>query len=146
MGSRLLGQWLMTPLIEVDDISARHEAVEELVENGTLRSHIRDSLKGVFDLQRLIARVATGRVSPRDLSSISQTLAKVPSLKAKLSDRKSKLLNGLESELDLCAELRGELEQALIEACPPHLRDGNCLLYTSPSPRDLSTSRMPSSA
>ena len=125
MGSRLLGQWLMTPLIEVDDISARHEAVEELVENGTLRSHIRDSLKGVFDLQRLIARVATGRVSPRDLSSISQTLAKVPSLKAKLSDRKSKLLNGLESELDLCAELRGELEQALIEACPPHLRDGN---------------------
>ena len=125
MGSRLLGQWLMTPLVEIDDIAARHEAVEELVKNGTLRSHIRDSLKGVFDLQRLIARVATGRVSPRDLSSIAQTLAKVPSLKAKLTDRKSKLLNGLESELDLCAELRGELDQALIESCPPHVRDGN---------------------
>ncbi len=125
MGSRLLGQWLMTPLVEIDDIAARHEAVEELVKNGTLRSHIRDSLKGVFDLQRLIARVATGRVSPRDLSSIAQTLANVPSLKAKLTDRKSKLLNGLESELDLCAELRGELDQALIESCPPHVRDGN---------------------
>jgi DNA mismatch repair protein MutS len=125
MGSRLLGQWLMTPLVEIDDIVARHEAVAELVENGTLRSHIRDSLKGVFDLQRLIARVATGRVSPRDLSSIAQTLAKVPAIKAKLTDRKSKLLNGLESELDLCAELRGELDQALIESCPPHVRDGN---------------------
>jgi DNA mismatch repair protein MutS len=125
MGSRLLGQWLMTPLVELDGIVERHEAVAELVENGTLRSQIRESLKGVFDLQRLISRVATGRVSPRDLSSIGQTLSKVPSIKAKLSERKSKLLNGLEAELDLCAELRAELDLALIESCPPHLRDGN---------------------
>ena len=106
MGSRLLGQWLMTPLVDIEQIRSRHEAVAELVDNGTLRSQIRDSLKGVFDLQRLIARVATGRVSPRDLSSIAQTLGKIPTIKAKLSARKSKLLNGLESELDLCAELR----------------------------------------
>ncbi len=125
MGSRLLGQWLTTPLLRAEDIESRHEAVEELVSDASLRSHIRESLKGVFDLERLIARVATGRVSPRDLGSISQTLAKVPALKAKLADRKSGLLNELESELDFCAELRRELDQALIESCPPHVRDGN---------------------
>jgi len=125
MGSRLLGQWLMAPLLNIEEVVARHEAVAELVENGTLRSQIRDCLKGVFDLQRLIAKVATGRVSPRDLSSITQTLAMVPSLKAKLSNRKSRLLNGLEAELDLCVELRAELEQSLVDSCPANLRDGN---------------------
>ena len=125
MGSRLLGQWLTTPLVDLDAVVARHEAVAELVENGTLRSQIRDIFKGVYDLERLIARVATGRVSPRELSSITQTLAVVPALKAKLSDRKSELLNGLEVELDLCEELRSELDQALNETCPAHMREGN---------------------
>lgn len=125
MGSRLLGQWLMAPLVDIDKVVARHEAVAELVENGTLRSQIRDCLKGVFDLQRLIAKVATGRVSPRDLSSITQTLAMVPGLKAKLSERKSRLLNGLEAELDLCVELRSELDQSLVDSCPANLREGN---------------------
>ena len=125
MGSRLLGQWLTNPLIDIEEIQGRSEAVKELVENGALRASVRDSLKGVFDLQRLIARVATGRVSPRDLSAVVQTLAKVPSLKAKLTERKSKLLNEMESEFDLCVELRSELEQALVDSCPPNLRDGN---------------------
>ncbi|WP_075086217.1 DNA mismatch repair protein MutS [Mariniblastus fucicola] len=125
MGSRLLGQWLTTPLVDIEQVRSRHEAVRELVDNGTLRSQIRECFKGIFDLERLIAKVATGRVSPRDLSGIGQTLGKIPLIKAKLTDRKSKLLNSLEAELDLCAELRAELEQALIEACPPHLRDGN---------------------
>ena len=125
MGSRLLGRWLTSPLVDLDAVVVRHEAVEELVKTGTLRSQIRDVLKGVFDLERLIARVATGRVSPRDLSSINQTLSIVPALKAKLTDRKSELLNGLQVELDLCEELRAELDQALAESCPAHLRDGN---------------------
>jgi DNA mismatch repair protein MutS len=125
MGSRLLGQWFTTPLIELDQIRSRHEAVGELAGNQKLRTDIREYLKGVYDLQRLLARVATGRTSPRDLSYIGQTLGKIPALRETLSDCQSSLLTKLKSELDPCTDLRKELELALVDDCPAQAKDGN---------------------
>ena len=125
MGSRLLGEWLANPLTELESVSYRQDAVQEFCDQQSLRNEIRNYLKGVFDLQRLLARVAAGRSSPRDLENISKTLAAIPSLKAKLADRKSRWLQQLESDLDLCADLRAELENALADPCPVQLKDGN---------------------
>ncbi len=125
MGSRLLGQWLLAPLIDVEKIGQRHDAVAELRADSPVRSQVRDALKGIHDLQRLIAKIATGRVSPRDLKGIALTLSQLPDLKLHLADSKSPLLVSLTRELDPCSELCDELEQALIESCPPHTRDGN---------------------
>ena len=124
MGSRLLGEWMTNPLNDLGQVNLRHDAVEELTKNQSLRNDLREYLKGVFDLQRLLARVASGRSSPRDLSYISKTLAAVPALKAKLAGRKSRFLQQLEADLDLCAELRAELERALADPCPGLARDG----------------------
>ena len=124
MGSRLLGQWLTSPLTGLEQIERRHDTVEELVKEQKLRGDLQEFLKEVFDLQRLLARVASGRASPRDLSCISKTLATLPSLKAKLTGRKSRWLQQLEADLDLCAELRGQLERALIDPCPAQTKDG----------------------
>ena len=128
MGSRLLGQWLLAPLNCIEKINGRHEAVAEIHGDSSVRSRVRESLKGIHDLQRLIAKVATGRVSPRDLSSIAQTLSKLPELKERLESCTSGLLVSLRNELDPCNELCEELEQALVDACPPHTRDGNFIL------------------
>ena len=124
MGSRLLGQWLCNPLTSLEEIQRRHDTVEELCKEQKLRGELREFLKEVFDLQRLLARVAAGRASPRDLSCISKTLATLPSLKAKLTGRKSQWLQQLEADLDLCAELRGQLERALVDPCPAQTKDG----------------------
>lgn len=124
MGSRLLGQWLTNPLTSLEEIQRRHDTVDELGKEQKLRGELRDFLKEVFDLQRLLARVAAGRASPRDLSCISKTLATLPSLKAKLTGRKSQWLQQLEADLDLCAELRGQLERALVDPCPAQIKDG----------------------
>ncbi len=124
MGSRLLGQWLTGPLTSLEQIKRRHDTVEELCDKQKLRGEIQSFLKEVFDLQRLLARVASGRASPRDLSCISKTLATLPSLKAKLTGRKSNWLQELETDIDLCAELRGQLERALIDPCPAQTKDG----------------------
>ena len=124
MGSRLLGQWLSNPLTSLEEIQRRHDTVEELCKEQKLRGELRDFLKEVFDLQRLLARVASGRATPRDLSCISKTLATLPSLKAKLTGRKSRWLQQLEADLDLCAELRGQLERALVDPCPAQIKDG----------------------
>jgi len=124
MGSRLLADWLANPLTNVAAIIQRLNAVEELIGDDSLRSSLREQLKGVYDLQRLIARVTTGRASPRDLSFVARTLSKLPKVKAKLTARKSELLGEFEEQIDLCPEVQDTLVRALIEDCPLLSRDG----------------------
>jgi DNA mismatch repair protein MutS len=124
MGARLLGEWLANPLTETPAVAARLDAVEELMGDTGLRSQIRDYLRGVYDLERLLARVTTGRASPRDLSFIGRTLGTLPKLKAKLTARRSELLGRLEADLDLCPDVRSKLESGLIGDCPLNARDG----------------------
>jgi DNA mismatch repair protein MutS len=88
LGSRLLADWLANPLTSVDAITARLDAVERLAGDGGLRDVLRSELRGVYDLERLLARVATGRASPRDLSCVAKTLARLPTLKASLAGSK----------------------------------------------------------
>ncbi len=124
MGSRKLGSWLTNPLTSLEQVHLRHDAVEELTEEQSLRTDLQSYLKDVFDLQRLLARVATGRASPRDLSCISKTLAAVPLVQAKLSGSRSRWLQQLEADLDRCADLRSQLDCALIDPCPAQIKDG----------------------
>jgi DNA mismatch repair protein MutS len=124
MGSRLMSQWVANPLTDLNAIDARLDSVTELVNDAGLLAGVRESLKGLFDVERLLARVTTGRASPRDLSCLARTLRALPALKAKLTARKSERLNTLESALDLCPELRARLDTALVEDCPLVSREG----------------------
>jgi DNA mismatch repair protein MutS len=124
LGARLLADWLAAPLVDVDAINARLDAVGELVTDPTLAASVRESLAEIYDVQRLLARVTTGRASPRDLSFVGRTLSILPKVKAKLTGRASSLLQELEARLDLCADVRGPLEQALVDECPLVARDG----------------------
>jgi DNA mismatch repair protein MutS len=124
MGARLLSEWIASPLTNLAAINARLDAVEELVDAPVLARELRDSLRRIQDVERLVARVATGRASPRDLAGVTRTLRALPTLKAKLTARRSALLNRLEGELDLCPDLRGKLDTALEEDCPLATRDG----------------------
>ncbi|QDU76424.1 DNA mismatch repair protein MutS [Bremerella volcania] len=124
MGSRLMADWLGSPLASVQPICERHDAVEELKNDLTLSEALGDALAGVYDLQRLLTRVTTGRASPRDLSFVGRTLAKLPRIKAKVTSRKSKLLGEIEGQIDLCPEVHDKLAAALIEDCPLTTADG----------------------
>ncbi|MGA2060627.1 MAG: DNA mismatch repair protein MutS [Thermoguttaceae bacterium] len=124
MGSRLLAQWLANPLTDAALLRARHEAVDELVADASLCAELDETLRRVYDVERLLARVTTGRASPRDLGFLGRTLRSLPGLKAKLAARKSPLINELEAGIDLCVELRGKLDAGLIDDCPLSSRDG----------------------
>lgn len=124
LGARLLGDWLRRPLTDVAEINARLDAVAELVEQSATAAALRESLGDVYDLERLISRVTTGRASPRDLSCIARTLAGLPKVKAKLTGRSSPRLNEIESRIDLCPDIRSRLEAALADDCPLTARDG----------------------
>ena len=125
MGSRLLADWIAAPLIDPVVIQSRLDAVEELGSHSQLRADIRATLKQMFDLTRLMGRIATGRTGPRDLQQVARTLAHLPKLKARLCDRKPELLSFIEAHLHLCPELRSKLENALDDECPLSAADGN---------------------
>jgi len=124
MGSRLLADWLANPLTDREAIQARLDAVEELLGDASLAQDLRSQLREVYDLQRLLARVTTGRASPRDLTFIGRTLRGLPRTKARLAERRSGLLRQMETELDLCPDLRARLEAALEDDCPLTAREG----------------------
>ncbi len=119
LGSRLLADWLANPLTKLDAINARLDAVARLVEDGALRDALREELRGIYDLERLLARVATGRASPRDLSFVARTLAKLPKLKGILarSASEGEPLTGTESVARSPRPLVGALNDA-IDLCP----------------------------
>ena len=124
MGSRELADWLANPLTDVDSIDGRLDAVGELLGDLVLCRGLRDQLAGVYDMQRLLARVTTGRASPRDLSFIGHTLKLLPGVKTQLDSCGSSLLRRLEAEIDLCPEIGEELNRALQDECPLSTRDG----------------------
>ena len=73
MGSRLLADWVANPLCEPAAIDARLDAVEELVQSSALGDQLHDALRGVYDMERLLARVTTLRASPRDLKFVGRS-------------------------------------------------------------------------
>jgi DNA mismatch repair ATPase MutS len=79
-------------LTDVTAINARIDAVDELVTNATVTSQLRETLRQIYDIQRLLSRVTTGRASPRDLAFVGRTLACLPKVKAKLTGRTGALL------------------------------------------------------
>jgi len=127
MGARLLHDWLLAPLAERAAITARLDAVAELLRDQTMRRDLRETLTGVADLQRLTARASTGSASPRDLSAVGRTLALLPQVKAHLTGCASALLRDLQSRLEVCPELREALENALVPDPPINAREGGII-------------------
>jgi DNA mismatch repair protein MutS len=127
MGARLLQEWIVAPLADHAAIDARLDAVAELKEEHALRQELRARLSEGFDLQRLTARVSTGRASPRDLAAVGRTLALLPKIKAKVTARRAALLRDLESRLELCPDLREAIESALVEAPPLSAKEGGVI-------------------
>ena len=127
MGARLLSEWLTSPLTSPERIAERLDAVEELFTQSILRGDLRTMLSQSYDLERLAARVGTGRATPRDLVALARTLALLPKVKARLTARVSKRLNQLEAALELCPEIRAEIEAALVDDPPLAIKEGGLI-------------------
>ena len=124
MGSRLLASWLAYPLTDIAQITARQDGVEELVGQSELREFIRRQFRSVFDLPRIVTRLAQRRVSPRDLISIRKTLEILPELKSRLEGCSASLLNVYGSQIFPLEELADELRRALGDETPLNFREG----------------------
>ncbi len=121
MGSRLLKKWLEKPLIHVEDIQERQKAVTWMVNDFQLREKLKNSLTGIYDMERLIARFAFGSANAIDGLRLSRSLNALPEMMDTLKDMPA---FATRSQLDLCEELRGELDNAFVENPPVSTREG----------------------
>ena len=124
MGARLLRRWLLHPLIRLEPVTLRHDAVEELLDAPQTREEIRSLIGGVIDLERALSRIATFRAMPREVRLLGSSLAIVPELRELLSKSGSQKLLHLADGLEALPELAGAIEQALDPEATGAVRDG----------------------
>ena len=124
LGRRKLNDWLRRPLLDEGRIAARHDAVAELAEEVTLRESLHELLDDVYDVERLISRVARGRANARDLRSLHDTLAVVPEVEDALEFADSATLVELRGNLDSLHDVRELIDAAIREDPAAELTEG----------------------
>ncbi len=124
MGGRLLRQWLLRPLLSLERVRDRLDAVEDFAFKTTERGKFRDTLKSVQDLERLVARTALGSAGPRDLVALKQSLGAVPRIRMIHEEMQAPLIRSLAAELDDVPEVRSSIEAAMTDDPPALARDG----------------------
>jgi DNA mismatch repair protein MutS len=127
MGGRMLKQWINRPLKRLESIRERLDAVQELVTNESTRGKIHDELKHIGDLERLIAKIATGRANPREVNQLKIMLEQIPNIKTHVSNLKSQAFTVLNKNLDALFDLVSSIDKAIADDPPLTLADGNVI-------------------
>ena len=130
MGGRNLRRWIEKPLMDIGDIHKRLQAVKELKEDVILRSDISETLKKVYDIERLTGKIAYGSVNARDMISLKTSLMQLPALKELMKERSSDLLKELYDELDVLEDVAKLIEDAIVDDPPVSVKEGGIIKST----------------
>ena len=127
MGARMLKRWLIHPLLDLKKLNFRHSSVDEIIRNEDLLISLQSELQSLSDLERIIAKVVTFKISPRELVQLKESLIKVKSIKDLLSDKSLKNLYKINSSLDYCDSIINLLEKTLNNEAPVNIKKGNVI-------------------
>jgi DNA mismatch repair protein MutS len=127
MGGRLLRQRLLRPCLQLEEIEARLDAVQEALQATIARAEIRTILESMLDLERLLAKITLGTAGPRELQALGKSLALIPKLKQQTGSLKSPRLVQLHGELDEVVEVRDQILTAIADEPPVNLADGGAI-------------------
>nr|WP_265164660.1 DNA mismatch repair protein MutS [Salinimicrobium tongyeongense] len=125
MGGRMLKRWLALPLKNSEKIKRRHRVVAHLVENTDRLEKTRSHIKKISDLERLISKVATGKVCPREVVQLKNSLEAVIPVKALATGSGEEALKVLGENLQSCDLLRNKIKETLYEDAPVNIQKGN---------------------
>ena len=127
MGRRMLRMWLERPLVNVNKITRRQNAVGELLDNSVLRDEIRQELADIKDMERLLSRIAYGTANARELNALAAAVEPLPVIKALLADASTSLLKGVYEEIDLLDDVKELIDTAISDEPPFTVREGKLI-------------------
>ncbi|MBU0717391.1 MAG: DNA mismatch repair protein MutS [Planctomycetes bacterium] len=124
IGGRKLAHWIRAPLTQVQEIGRRQDAIGCLLDTAATRTQVRRRLKAMSDVERITARVALGRATPRDLKGLEQTLTVLPALRAELADARVAFLTEVAADFQGLDDLAELLGKAIRDDPPGVMSDG----------------------
>ena len=127
MGRRLIRTWLEQPLLNPAAILARQNGVEELLADPVNRGELSNAMGGVYDLERLMARVLAGTATPRELRALSDTLAHLPEIRGRIALCHSGILNECFQQIDELRDVRELIDAAIVDSPPMTLKEGGVI-------------------
>lgn len=127
MGARTLRKYVEQPLIDKAEIMKRLDAVEELKEQAISREEIREYLSPVYDLERLITKIAYGSANPRDLTAFRGSLEMLPPIRYILEEMQCELLKNIYNDMDALEDLCSLVQDAIKEEPPIAMKEGNII-------------------
>ncbi|OSY87040.1 DNA mismatch repair protein MutS [Tenacibaculum holothuriorum] len=127
MGGRLLKRWLALPLKDIDQIKSRHELVSFLLEDESFFDTVTYQLQQVSDIERLISKVATGKVSPREVVLLKNSLKAIHPIKNTAEASKNAAVKMIGKLLDNCDELVAKITASLFDEAPVNINKGNAI-------------------
>ena len=129
MGGRLLKRWLALPLKSAEKIQYRHELVKYCIENDDFLETIQYQLQQISDIERLISKVATGKVSPRETVLLKNSLQAILPIKEKALDSKNSSINALGNNILDCSEVILKIETILFNDAPVNINKGGAIAH-----------------
>lgn len=127
MGSRMLKHWMVLPLKDMQPIQERHDIVSFFVKNASLRDSLIGEINDLGDLERLISKVATGKVNPRETLQLKRALYHIEDIQKMLAETKEPSLQKMAEQLNYCALIRKKIEDELLEDAPVAIGKGSVI-------------------
>lgn len=127
MGGRLLKRWLALPLKDVKTIQNRHQLVKYCIENEDFLEKIEYQLQQISDIERLVSKVATGKVSPREVVLLKDSLKAITPIKEKALESKNTSVKELGSQFLDCSEIISKIDTVLFDNAPVHINKGKAI-------------------
>jgi DNA mismatch repair protein MutS len=127
MGSRRIRKWIEEPLINAEEIEKRLEAVEELINDAYLFSDLKEHLKNIYDIERLISKISCGAANARDLVSLKESLKHLPEIKYCISNCKSELLKNMYIDFDVLEDVYELIASSILDNPPLQLKEGGLI-------------------
>ena len=127
MGARKLKRWLIHPLLDINQLNFRHNTIEEILNTQNLLLNLESELKSFSDLERIMAKVVTYKITPRELIQLKLSLFKIKPIKNLISLRSLKNLNKINSSLSNCDSIINLLEKTLNDDAPVNIKKGNVI-------------------
>jgi DNA mismatch repair protein MutS len=127
MGSRLLKEWIIHPLLSKEQIEKRLDAVEEFLSNTSKRRELRRILDGIQDIERLLSKLILNAANPRDIIALKNSISSLPLIKNLLLDLKSELLREKISDWDSLEDIRDKIERAISDDPPSIITEGGII-------------------
>lgn len=127
MGGRLLKRWLALPLKNIDEIKLRHELVKHIIENDEFREICEYQIQQISDLERLVSKVATGKVSPREMVLLKNSLKAILPVKDTALESKNDHVKAIGNQFADCSDVIEKVQQTLFDDAPVNINKGNAI-------------------